>query len=394
MRNNYLFRIVLFGFFILPTLCCNSACSGEKRPEFSFWVVGSSGVKVRFGTKIYDRLDSLRAETGLLDDFLYTLAEEPLTIDQIRERSGMTRSQVEYLITSLEPCNFIKKYDRSRWATTLPVVTDDQMVVIRKDLAPMADSVAQYLVKETQRIRKLYDEAKSPTDPSWEVVSHLFIDKFIIDGSFHSNLNRLKRESDAGEPDDGEKRMIPAFLLHRGDNFSTFGCNWYEFEEGEDHIEIFVLHGAILDRYDIAMNKYAWDKTFSAGLFKISPGGGMDSLTDREKEILRDLGWISDERLMVPIVNASTIKSLMPVIKNIGRDAAEVAFAEFADLTDSYNNSSYAKFLDHEEDYIQVLIHSLFGLTIEQLVRVGAVSQVPGTVPESFGVYIVSGRVY
>jgi hypothetical protein len=71
-----------------------------------------------------------------------------------------------------------------------------------------------------------------------------------------------------------------------------------------------------------------------------------------------------------------------------------VALAKFSDLTDSYKKSTYSKFLDNDEDYIQVLIHSLFGLTIEHLVRSGTVSQIPENVPESFGVYIVLGRVY
>ena len=76
------------------------------------------------------------------------------------------------------------------------------------------------------------------------------------------------------------------------------------------------------------------------------------------------------------------------------RDAAEVAFAKFTDITDSYKRSTYSKFLDYDEDYIQVLIHSLFGLTIEHLVRSGTVSQIPETVPESVGVYFVFGKLF
>ena len=133
---------------------------------------------------------------------------------------------------------------------------------------------------------------------------------------------------------------------------------------------------------------------FAAGLFKISPEGGLDYLTDREKEMLRDLDWILGDHLLIPIVKAATIKSLWPAMENIGRDAAEVAFAKFTDITDSYNKSTYSKFLDNKEDYIQVLIHSLFGLTIEHLVRSGTVSQIPEPVPESFGVYIIFGKLF
>ena len=385
----------LLKFISLTFLICLFSCnSNNNHAEFSIWTVGSSDINARFGTNIYQALDNLRETTGQLDNFLFTIAEKPLTIDQIRKKSGLTQSQVEYFITYLDSCNFIKKYNQNQWATTLPVITDNQMKIIRKDLTPMAKSVAQYISKETPQLKTLYEKVKSPMDPSWEDISHLIIDKLIIDATFHSNLNRLKRESDISETDVQKMSVIPAFLLQKGGNNLNFGCNWYKFNEGDDQREVYVLHGAIMDRFDIAMNKYRRDKQFSASLFKISPEGGMDSLTNQEKEKLRDLDWISGDRLLVPIIKASTLKKLMPTIENIGREAAKVAFTKFTNLSESYNKSSYSKFLDYEEDYIQVLIHSLFGLTIEQLVKNGTVSQVPETVPESFSVYIVSGKLY
>jgi hypothetical protein len=101
------------------------------------------------------------------------------------------------------------------------------MKIIRKDLTPMANSVAQYLKKEAPQIRALYDEVKFPLDPSWEDVSHLIISKFIIDGTFHSNLNKLKRESD-----NQIISVIPAYIRQKGEDNSNFGCNWYKFNSG------------------------------------------------------------------------------------------------------------------------------------------------------------------
>jgi hypothetical protein len=394
LPNKRYFGLILICFLFSLVSCGENNSSDRTHAEFSFYTVGSGGISVRFGKQFYQVLDSLRGNTGQLDEFLFTIAEEPLTMNQILERSGLTPSQVELLIANLDSNNLIKKYSQNRWATTLPVITDNQMKIIRKDLAPMADSVAQYFKKEIHPIRTLYDEVKSPLDPPWEDISHLIISKFVIDGTFHSNLNRLKRESDASERDDSEVSVVPAFFLQKGGNNSNFGCNWYKFNEGDDQREVYVLHGAILDRYDIAMNKYRGDQHFSAALFNISPEGGIEYLTDREKEMLSDLDWISGDRLLVPIVKAGTIKSLQPAMENLGRDAAEVAFARFPDITDSYNKSTYSKFLDNDQDYIQVLIHSLFGLTIEYLVRSGTVSQTPETVPESFGVYIVFGKLF
>jgi len=388
MPNRKHFVLILMSCLFFLVFCGDDSSSGRGHVEFNFYTVGSGDINARFGTDIYQALDDLRGNTQS-GEFLFAIAKEPLTMNQIRVRSGLTQSQVEYFISNLDSCHIIKKYDQNRWATTLPVVTDHQMKIIRKDLAPMAKSVAQYLKKEVHQIRTLYDKVKSPLDPSWEDISHLIISKFIIDGTFHSHLNRLK-----GESDNRMISVIPAYIRQKGENNSNFGCNWYKFNEGDDQREVYVLHGAILDRYGIAMNKYRGDQHFSAGLFSISPEGGIDSLTDREKEMLKNLDWISGDRLSVPIVKADTIKSLWPALENIGKDAAEVAFAKFTDITDSYNKSTYSKFLDNDEDYIQVLIHSLFGLTIEHLVRGGTVSQIPETVPESFGVYFVFGKLF
>ncbi len=389
MPKRKLFVLILISSLFFLVSCGDDSSSDRSHVEFNFYTVGSGDINARFGTDIYQALEILRENTGQLDEFLFTIAEEPLTMNQIQERSGLTQSQVEYFISNLDSCNIIKKDNQNRWATTLPVVTDNQMKIIRKDLAPMANSVAQYLKKEVHQIRTLYDKVKSPLDPSWNDISHLIISKFIIDGTFHSHLNRLKRESD-----NRIISVIPAYIRQKGENNSNFGCNWYKFNEGEDQREVYVLHGAILDRYDITMNTYRGDQHFSAGLFKISPEGGIDSLTDQEKEMLRNLDWISGDRLLVPIVKAGTIKSLWPEMENIGKDAAEVAYAKFTDITDSYNKSTYSRFLDKDEDYLQVLIHSLFGLTIEHLVRSGTVSQIPENVPESFGVYFVFGKLF
>lgn len=389
MPNRKYFVLILISCLLFLVSCGDDSRTDKSHAEFTFYIVGSSGIDARFGTNFYQALDSLRGNTGQLDEFLFTIAEEPLTKNQIQERSALGQSQVEYFIANLESRNLIKKYNQNRWATTLPVITDNQMKIIRKDLAPMAESVAQYLKKEIHPIRALYDEVKSPLDPSWEDITHLIIDKFIVDGTFHRNLNRLKRERDHREVS-----VIPAFFLQKGGNNSNFGCNWYRFNEGDDQREVYVLHGAVLDRYDIAMNRYRGDQDFSACLFNISPEGGLHSLTDQEKEMLKNLDWISSDRLLVPIVKAETIKSLWPAMENIGRDVAELAFAKFSDITDSYNKSTYSKFLDNDEDYIQVLIHSLFSLTIEHLVRISTVSQIPEPVPESFGVFLVFGKLF
>jgi hypothetical protein len=394
MLKKYLCRYILFLLLLIPIHCSDFNHFDEHHPEFALWTVGSGDINTRFGAEIYQKLDYLRGNSSFLDEFLYTIAEEPLTKNQIQKMSGLTPDQIEHFITNLESCNFLRKYGQDRWATTLPIVTNNQMMIIREDLAPMANDVAKFLAKETSRIKALYNEVKTPLDPSWEDVSHLIVDKLIIDASFHVNLNKLKREAGLSEGEDQKTSVMPAFLLQKSESSSNFGCNWYKFNEGDDQREVYFLHGAVLDRFDFPMEDYRGDKVFSAGLFKISPEGGIDALSKQEKKILSGLNWISGDRLLVPIVNAETIKSLLPSMKKIGLDSAEVAFSRFVDMTNSYNRSTYSEFLENEEDYVQVLIHSLFGLIIEELVESKTVQQVPENVPDHFGVFFVFGELF
>jgi hypothetical protein len=392
LNRQYSVLILLSCFFCL--VCCSDFGHSRKtQSELKFWTVGDA-INERFGTDVYQALERLRGNTAQLDRFLLTIADQPLTASQILEMSGLDPSQVDYIITSLVSFKLIKKDNQGRWATVLPVITDNRMKIIRNDLDPMATSVAQYLKKETHQMKTLYDRVKSPPDPSWKDITHLIIDKFIIDGTFHSSINRLEQERDVRRPDGLHQHKTQAFFLEFGKNFSTFGSNWYAFNEGDDQREVYVLHGAVLDRYDIAMNKYRGDPHFAEGLFNITPEGGIQSLTNREKEMFRYLDWISNDSLLVPIVKAATIKRLWPTIEKIGREAAEVAFGNFSDITDSYNKAPHSKFLDSDDDYIQACIHILFGLIVEHLVKNGAVSRIPKPVPESFGVYFVFGKLF
>ncbi len=389
------FEIILVCCFLIIVSCCDLNRSSKNPSDLSFWRVGSeSGIKNRFGTNCFEVLDDLTKQKKEFNRFLLAIAEQPLTDKQILNTSELTKSQVEYFISKLESIQLIKKDDPGRWVPTIPVITDNQMKLIRTDLSLMASSVAQYLREETQQLKIHYDSVKTPLDPPWEIVTHLIIDKLIIDGSFHSKIIQLERERNARESESQQQSVTPAFFLEQGINFSNFGTNWYQFNKDDDQIEVYVLHGAIMDRYSIAMNKYRGDKPFSTGLFKISPEGGINSLTDQEKAMLRYLNWIENDRLLVPIVEATTVKSLFPLIDKIGAAAAEVAFGHFDDILVSSDKSPYSEFLDNDHDYIQVCYHALFGIIIEQLVENGVVSPVPEPVPDSFGVYFVFGKLF
>ncbi len=370
-------------------------CRGQDRlppAELSFWTVGGAeGFVQRFPAEFSQRYASGKTD---IDRILLTIAEEPLTQNQIQQRSAVSESQLQEIISSLEAMRLIRRDGHDRWATTVPVITDRRMKGIREDLLPIASAVARHIERHIPQLPALYEEVRSPHDPSWKDVAHLLIDKFIIDGTFHTAIGSLERERGAQRYYDQDQQSLAAFFIERGENFSSFGTNWYPFTAGDAQREVYVLHGALFKRFEIRMNAHRGDPEFSAALFQITPEGGIDSLTERGREILSALDWIADDRLLVPEVQASTIKSLRPTLDAIGRGAAALVFDNHSVIIDSFNSSTYSRFLYASGDYIQACYHTLFGAILEQLAHVGALPAVPESVPEHFGVYIILGRLF
>ena len=392
-------RCRLLIFQLILSCMLMAGCTRQENPKnagLNFWTVGGKeGLNNRFGKNFYKTFFALQEDKDAFDRFLLAIAEGPLTEKLIVERSALSTPRVKYFISKLDSIKVIKDDGQDRWVTAVPIITDRQMKAIREDLTPIAHQVAQHIKSEAVQVKELYDKEKSPSDPSWEAVDHLLLDKFLVDGEFHGAIGDLERERSIKELYDQNQKYLPAFFLERGENFSTFGSNWYSFnKDGEERRGVYVLHGAVFDRYTIPMNKYRGDQDFGSAIFKITPKGGIDALTEQEKKMLRYLEWIAEDRLLVPIVHGKTIRSMLPVFESIGRSAAEIVFENYSIIIDSFNDSPYSEFSDGGGDYIQVCYHALFGIIIEQLVENGVVSPIPESVPEYFGAFIILGRVY
>jgi hypothetical protein len=386
----------LIPLFALATVLLSaSPCNGQDRAgqrALSFWTVGSDGAGARFGADLFRRLENDRAD---IESLLLAIAEWPLSEDQILECTHLSHSRLRDLLASLSAVRVVMKDGEGRWATTLPVITDGQMKGIRQSLVPLARAVAENIGGAAPRLVALYDRVKSASDPRWEDVAHLIVDKFLVDGTFHAAIGELDEEHGFLQRYYSQaQRIIPAFFIERGDNFSTFGSNWYPFRDGDGQREVYVLHGAIFDRYDIRMNEHRRDPVLSAALFGITPAGGITSLGQSERDTLRALEWVAGDRLLVPVVQATTVKGVRPLLEEIGADAAAVVFDNHSAITGGFDRSPYAAFLDGGGDYVQVCYHALFGLVLEQLAESGVLPQFPDPVPEHLGVYIIMGRVF
>jgi hypothetical protein len=213
-------------FFLFSSAAWATVYLGQEKPTAAglhFWTVGGTeGLVERFKTNLYETLDNLSKNKEAFDRFLLAIAEGPLSENQIVEKSALSPSRVEYFISKLSHTRVIRKDGQGRWATTLPIITDKHMKVIRRNVTPMASSTAQIVKKELHQLKTLYGEVRSPLDPSWEEVSHLLIDKFLIDGTFHSAIEKLGRERGGRKLDNHYAHTTQAFFLEQGKSFSSF----------------------------------------------------------------------------------------------------------------------------------------------------------------------------
>jgi hypothetical protein len=327
------------------------------------------------------------------DAILLALAENPRTEGQLSRMSGLNEAKVDEVISRLQSMKLLKKAEE-KWATTVPVITDGQALAIREKLAPLASFLAKAVKPHVAEMEALYGKEKTFSDPPWDDVAHYVVDKALVDGTFHSAIVRQAPGNMYLQHCTEDQKALPAFFLEEGGNFNNLGCNWYSYQEDGAKREISVLHGNLMERFDIAMNKYRGDSAFSAALFKITLGGGYSSLSGPEIEMFQDLGWIGEERLLVPVVDAASIKPIIPLLEELGKEMAEIVFSDYSIILDAYQDSPYSTFLEGAGDYIQVCYHALLSLVVEDLVRENIIPPIPKPVPEHFGAYITLGSVF
>lgn len=394
LQTGRLFSMIL----LLSILTASLPGYGELQkftasPDLRWWTAGSN-LQVRFGENFYDVMDRLDSVKSELNRFLYAIAEMPLSKEQIIQRTGLPEEQASSLISDLSSIKLIRKFDRNRWAATIPIITNDQMKAIKKSLHAMAEKTAAYLKSESLNLRAMYQNRKTSQDPPWEEMTHLFFCKLIVDATFHRNMNILnhhrKKRTTEGITPDGSS----LFFFEMGADYTSLGCNWYGFKENGRRRDIYFLHGPVYRRYSYPVEKYRRSKDFSSAYFKISVEGGIGSLTENEKTMFQELGWTDHNKVRVPIVKNTSVKPLLPAFNNIGKKAADIAFGHVDDMIDQYETGPYSKFLEGSKDYIQVNLHILFGIVAERLIDDGVVSEVPDPLPSYFGVYFVFGKLF
>ena len=389
------------GLLVLGSLMVPETEGAEPQPEqsgaprVSLWRVGDQeGILARFGADIYPVMKRLNGGDHALDRVLLALAETPLTPTQVQQRSGLDGDRVSAVLVALDSLGMVRAGGEAVVGLTVVVMTDRQQGVVRAALAGMARRVARCIQADAQELRQAYEASRAPSDPPWDRVAPLILEKFLIDGTFLGEIGELEAVTGVADLYNDKRRCIPVFFLEEGDNFSSFGTNWYPFRKGEEQREIDVLHGAVLERPTVRMDRYRRDPEFSSALFKIAPDGGLAALKPKERKVFKSLEWASGERFLVPIVHAAPVRAIFPLIETAARRAAGVMFESYDAITTAYETSPYSGFSTGRGDFVQACYHTLFSLVIEELERAGSVPPVPSPVPEHYGVYLVLGKLF
>lgn len=395
IQSTYALNIIVVILILISVFTKNGLGQvKEPTPDFGFWIVGNS-VTPRFGEHWYKSLDELEQNKVDFNCLLQAIAIEPKTKENILAYCEMSSLWLNQAIDSLTAHNCLGKTTDLEFYSKVLIMTNKEMKHVQESLRPIALSVAERIKQDIPKIKQEYNELKLDSDPQWEDIAHLVIDKILIDGKFHRGLTILEREKGFKKYYSEEQKKIPAYFMENGSQYGTFGVNWYRIKGENTTKDVYFFHGGPLKRYEFPLNKLARKKDFVEIFNRIKIDGSLDELTKDEIQIFKDLGWVVNDKLAVPLVNAKSLKVLYDnVLEKTGNEAAEIVFEKFSVIMDSYRQSPYSEFSDGAGDYIQVCYHLLFTGIINELIKLDALPPIPEPTPEYFGVYITIGSFF
>ena len=343
----------------------------------------------------YKILDELEQKKDGFNCLLQAIATSPKTKKDILAHCRLSSLWLNQAIDSLTVHNCFGKTDDLEFYSKIPIMTHNEMKLVQESLRPIALSVAERIKADIPKIKQEYNELKLDSDPKWEDIAHLVIDKFLIDGKFHRGLAILQREKGFKKYYSEGQKKITAFFMEKGSQFGTFGVNWYRIKGQNITRDVYFFHGGPVKRYTFPLNKLARKKYFIEIFNRIKIDGSLDELSKYEIQVFKDLGWVVNDKLAVPLVNAKSLKVLYDnALEKTGNDAAEIVFENFSVIMDSYRQSPYSEFSDGAGDYMQVCYHLLFTSIINELIGMEALPPIPESTSEYFGVFINIGSLF
>lgn len=361
---------------------------------FGFHVTGTK-TYLRFGKDWYKSLAILEENGDYLNCLLQTIATEPKAKEDIIANCGINQHWLSKAVEILKSHNCLGENPANEYYSKVPILTEIEMKRMQESLTPIARSIAKRIKCTIPEIKQKYNDFKSDSDPSWEVVAHFIIDKLLLDGQFHLGLVKLEKENGFRDLYSQDQKKIPAWFLQNYTQYGTFGSNWYSIKNNGAIRDIYYLHGSPLMRFKFPVNHYKHNPVFKSAIHKIDPDGTIAQLSAEEIQILNELHWIDRTKLLVPLISYKGLKKIYEnELKDLGFETAQMVCDNFSVIINIYNESPYAAFSSGAGDYIQVCYHLLFTGIINELIKMDAIPPVTKPCPDYFGVYITVGSLY
>jgi len=174
-------NMIIITVFILMCSFINNSLGQDKEivPKFVFWTVGNS-VTPRLGNHWYKNLNELQKDENSFNCFLQAIATGPQTNEKILLQCGMSLAWLNEAVDSLISHNCLGKTTNSDIYSKIPIITNKEMKYLQKRLNIISNRVAKKIEEDISKVIEVYNESKSKTDPNWEDISHLVVDKLAV----------------------------------------------------------------------------------------------------------------------------------------------------------------------------------------------------------------------
>ncbi|RLF01977.1 MAG: hypothetical protein DRK00_10635, partial [Thermoprotei archaeon] len=125
-----------------------------------------------------------------------------------------------------------------------------------------------------------------------------------------------------------------------------------------------------------------------AALLEISRG----EQPSKAPQGLLELGLVKASRgvyeLAIPLLRGGDKEVVTSAVVEVAHDAAEELVSRYDIIERAYEALGYSRWLEGVGDFVELAIHAVMALSIEELVERGALPPIPGEAPASWGVWL------
>ncbi|RLE83272.1 MAG: hypothetical protein DRJ67_12540 [Thermoprotei archaeon] len=340
-----------------------------------FFCVGDGARTVeRFGANPWELLSDRGSQ-----ELMLALADGPRTLAELRDKVAPE---------ALERLDILVKHGLVRqvggaYAASIPVVTDAKARRLRVLLRPLAAAVAGVVERRVGEVKSAFMRTRLAEGFEWGDVAHILVDALLLDFSMLSCVENLLTRERLFQGWSRWQRVIPFFGMEVGPHMANFGVNsWFI-----DGFGISVMHGSMIRRTGLLRLMSVLQEQGEV-LLELCRSGSIREVPSG----LVELGLVraSGEgyELAVPVLRGGDKVLVTEAVVAVAHEAAEELVARYGVIEDAFRSLGYAEWLEGVGDFVELAIHVVMALSIEELVERGALPGIPEEPSASWGVWL------